>query len=61
MPDAVPDQTDSPSVELRGEVESVVFHNDENGYTVMRLRMEGRRGETETVIGNIGGHSGRAT
>ncbi|MCB1062476.1 MAG: ATP-dependent RecD-like DNA helicase [Verrucomicrobiae bacterium] len=53
MPDAVPDQTDSPSVQLRGEVESVVFHNDENGYTVMRLRMEGRRGETETVIGNI--------
>ncbi len=31
----------------------MVFHNDENGYTVMRLRLDGGTGETETVIGNL--------
>lgn len=43
----------NPPEELRGEVESVVFHNDENGYTVLRLNRADHPGETETVVGNI--------
>ena len=30
---------DPDSVELTGTVERVVFHNEENGYTVLRLSL----------------------
>lgn len=56
--DAMPESlraapTDEPARELRGEVESVVFHNEENGYTVMRLRPEGRSADLVTVVGQV--------
>ncbi len=53
MSNGTPGSVNPPAETIRGEVESVVFHNDENGYTVMRLRLEGPASETETVIGNI--------
>ena len=41
-------------VTVRGEVASVVFHNDENGYSVLRLVLDGASGATtETVVGNL--------
>ena len=38
---------------LEGTVESVVFRNEENGYTVLRLDTE--QGETVTVVGCMPG------
>jgi exodeoxyribonuclease V alpha subunit len=35
---------------LRGTLERVVFHNEENGYTVMRLRVQGKA-DPITVVG----------
>ena len=35
--------------ELSGSVENVIFKNEENGYTVLRLRSSD--GETVTVVG----------
>ena len=38
-------------LEIAGTVESVIYKNEENGYTVLRLRSED--GETVTVVGSI--------
>ncbi len=38
--------------ELRGSLERVVFHNEENGYTIFRLRPEGKV-DVETVVGTM--------
>jgi len=38
--------------ELTGTLERVVFHNEENGYTVFRLREEGKD-ELSTVVGSL--------
>lgn len=38
------------SVELRGIIERIVFHNEENGYTIFRLRPE-KKPDTETLVG----------
>ncbi|MDR2488066.1 MAG: ATP-dependent RecD-like DNA helicase [Desulfovibrio sp.] len=37
---------------LRGTLERVVFHNEENGYTVLRLRVQ-NRAEPVTVVGSM--------
>ena len=37
---------------LRGTLERVVFHNEENGYTVMRMRVQGKA-DPVTVVGNM--------
>lgn len=37
--------------EIEGSVHSIVFHNEENGYTIMQVR--DARGETVTVRGRI--------
>lgn len=37
--------------EISGTVEAIVFHNEENGFTIMHVATEG--GETSTVVGNI--------
>ena len=40
------------NVELRGTLERVVYHNDDNGYTVFRLRPEGKDDvDTVSVVG----------
>ena len=36
---------------IRGTVQSVLFQNPENGYSVLKLRTEG--GELVTVVGTI--------
>ncbi len=38
--------------EISGTVKSVVFHNEENGYTIMQVAVESRA-ETVTVLGNL--------
>ena len=38
------------TVEIRGSIERIVFHNDENGYTILRLRPENKL-DTETLVG----------
>ena len=37
---------------LRGTLERVVFHNDDNGYTVFRLKMQGKA-DPVTVVGSM--------
>ena len=41
---------------LEGQVDQVVFRNEENGYSVLRLRVEGQ-GEPQTVVGCMPGVS----
>lgn len=41
-----------PSRSLEGTLERVVFHNEENGYTVFRLKIEGKSDFT-TVVGHM--------
>lgn len=38
------------TVEIRGSIERVVFHNEENGYTIFRLRPENKL-DFETLVG----------
>ena len=40
--------------ELKGQIEKVTYYNDENGYTVARLKAEGRPGLV-TVVGSLPG------
>lgn len=42
---------DPDSVELTGTVERVVFHNEENGYTVLRLLADKARTDEATAAG----------
>src|SRR5438093_12129684 len=37
---------------LSGVIDRIVFHNPENGFGVMRVEADGRRGEV-TVVGNL--------
>ncbi len=46
--------TQLPLQELHGTLERVVFQNEENGYTIARLRTTGREPEV-TVVGNLMG------
>jgi len=48
MPD---DATSNPN-EIAGTVESVVFHNEENGYTIMQVKVDAG-GELVTVLGKL--------
>src|SRR5437660_1905823 len=38
--------------EISGLIERVTFHNDENGFCVLRVRARGQREET-TVVGSL--------
>ena len=38
--------------EISGLIERVTFHNEENGFCVLRVKTPGRRDET-TVIGSL--------
>lgn len=42
---------------LRGTIDSVIFHNPENGFTVLRVRAEGRR--EDAVVGCLVASPGR--
>ena len=43
------------TVELQGTLERVVFQNEENGYTVFRVRPEGKdEVDLVTVVGHMG-------
>ncbi|MDP6042461.1 MAG: helix-hairpin-helix domain-containing protein, partial [Candidatus Latescibacteria bacterium] len=37
--------------QLRGIVDRITFQNEENGYTVARLQVEGQRGDPVTIVG----------
>jgi exodeoxyribonuclease V alpha subunit len=41
-------------VELKGQIERVTYFNEENGYTVARLKVEGRAGLV-TIVGSLPG------
>jgi exodeoxyribonuclease V alpha subunit len=53
----------NPPEEISGSVERITYYNQENGYTVLRLKPESRgmlpfkyasgRGELITVVGNL--------
>lgn len=43
---------DPDAVSIDGSVERIVFHNEENGYTVLRLMPEGGK-DVQTVIGHM--------
>jgi exodeoxyribonuclease V alpha subunit len=38
--------------DLQGQIERVTYTNDENGYTVAKIKVYGRR-DLVTIIGNI--------
>lgn len=40
------------TVEIRGSIERIVFRNEENGYTIIRLRPENKL-DTETLVGTM--------
>ena len=39
-------------MEIKGQIESIVYHNEENGYSVFTVETAG--GE-ETLVGNVPG------
>jgi len=47
-------------VELVGSLERIVFHNEDNGYTVLRLLPEGKK-DTVTVVGHMAGPNAGAS
>ncbi len=49
-----PDQKPAPADGLSGMVERVTFHNGETGFSVLRVKVRGRR-ELVTVVGNVAG------
>jgi exodeoxyribonuclease V alpha subunit len=56
MPDNHPSSDNSKPakslVEIRGQLERVTFTNEENGYTIAKLKVYGRR-DLVTIVGNI--------
>jgi hypothetical protein len=38
--------------DLQGQIERITFHNEENGFTIARLKVKGFR-ELVTVVGNL--------
>jgi len=46
-----PSPTDPEAGELCGVVESIVFRNEESGYSVCRVKVEGKQTEPVTVVG----------
>ena len=47
-------------IELVGSLERVVFHNEDNGYTVLRLMPEGKK-DAVTVVGHMAGPNAGAS
>ncbi|MEO0795069.1 MAG: ATP-dependent RecD-like DNA helicase [Verrucomicrobiota bacterium] len=41
--------------EITGVLDRIVFHNEENHYTIGELKVEGQRGQGVTVVGNLPG------
>jgi hypothetical protein len=39
-------------MELQGQIERVTYTNDENGYTIAKLKVYGQR-ELVTIVGNL--------
>jgi exodeoxyribonuclease V alpha subunit len=39
-------------MELTGQVETITYHNEDNGYTIAKVKVEGRH-ETVTIVGNL--------
>ncbi len=43
---------DSPNTALKGQVEGITFHNEENGYCVLRVKITGKR-DLVNVVGHV--------
>jgi exodeoxyribonuclease V alpha subunit len=39
-------------MEIRGQIEKITYHNEENGYTIAKVKVEGRY-ELITIVGNL--------
>ena len=39
-------------LDLRGQVERITYYNDENGYTIAKMKAQGRT-DLVTVVGNL--------
>ncbi len=39
-------------IELKGQIERITYHNEENHYTIARMRVQGRK-DPVTIVGNI--------
>ena len=55
MSDSSSSPSDAPADSLRGTVEIVTFHNEENGYTVMKVVPDGARRNAQpvTIVGSL--------
>jgi hypothetical protein len=49
---AIPERRPPAIEEILGLIERVTFHNDESGFSVLRVKARGQRDET-TVIGSV--------
>jgi len=47
-------KSDNRTASLKGMVERITFHNPENGFSVLKVKPDGRSGEV-TVVGNVPG------
>jgi exodeoxyribonuclease V alpha subunit len=45
-------QKDKPQLDLRGQVERITYYNDENGYTIAKMKVQGRV-DLVTVVGTL--------
>jgi exodeoxyribonuclease V alpha subunit len=45
-------QKGKPELDLRGQVERITYHNDENGYTIAKMKAQGRS-DLVTVVGTL--------
>ncbi len=41
-------------IEIKGQIERITYYNEENGYTIARLKAEGRTGLV-TIVGSLPG------
>ena len=39
-------------MELKGQIETITYHNEENGYTIAKVKVEGRH-DLVTIVGNL--------
>lgn len=44
---------DNRTLAREGVIERVIFHNEENGYTVLKLALDGGHGDSETLVGHL--------
>ena len=43
---------DKAQLEINGQIERITYYNEENGYTIAKVKVQGRAGLV-TIVGNI--------